>query len=112
MVVPQEMQEPVHQQAVDLARRGLARCPRLALCNRDANNDVPQESLTDACGPFRLHGKGQDVSGPVLASIPAIERSHGAVADEQDAENYSAADHELLVLDGCGRLVGPSSDDG
>src|SRR6478672_5713097 len=79
MVVAREMEQPVEEEALDLARGRFPAPARLARRVRDGDDDVAEEA-------GGLRGKGQDVGRGVLPPVAPVERSHPPVAAEEDGD--------------------------
>lgn len=86
MVKAQQVNEAVDKQALQLARERMSRLPRLFFCLGNGNDYVPQKMGLDGRERPFPQGERKHIRGPVLAAPCAVEREHGPVADEENAQ--------------------------
>src|SRR5687767_8619631 len=81
VIVAEQVQISVQQQAIDLARARLAAAPRLPRRVGNRDHDVPQESFRDGFG-----GKSEDIGRPVLPAPSPVEPGHEPIPAEEDRD--------------------------
>ena len=86
MVVAEKVEHAVDQQSPHLGRRSTTPAPGLAPGRVERYYNVSQNSLVARCARPLSHGKSQNVRGPVLAAIVAVELVNRLVVDEDDCE--------------------------
>jgi len=74
------------QQALDLTRERMPGLAGLPVRPGNRNNDVTQQIRLDGRESSLPQGKGEYVRGPVDAAVASVERAHGAVTREKDAQ--------------------------
>ena len=84
MVIADQMQDSVNQQAQDLFIQGMAERFCLAPGRGNRNHDVPEQGRHAGPGfPIR---KRQDVRGSILVPIRPVQPSHPRLADQPDTD--------------------------
>src|SRR5580704_4845634 len=87
IVVPaEEVQDSVRQQHRQLGEHVAPMCARLAPSRRHAENDVAQEVAGEVSQGALALREGQNVGGPVLAPVGAIQLLNRRVSGQNDRE--------------------------
>ena len=86
MVVPQQVEQAVDEQELDLARERVISFARLFFGNRNGYDDVAEELRLQVCEGSLTQGEGEHVRGPVHTAVLPVQRTHGAVSGEEDAQ--------------------------
>ncbi len=86
VIIPDQMEQAVNEQSLNLAAERVAKLPRLSRRNGDGNDDIPQQVRLNLPELSLSERKGEHVGGPVDSAITAVEGAHGAVTGEQDAQ--------------------------
>jgi len=86
VVVADQVQEAMDQQAFQLLLKRKARVNSLLHGCRHRYDDVPEHVRLDLVKTSFAKRERKDVGGPVLAPILLVERAHGAIAHKKHAQ--------------------------
>ncbi len=86
MIITQEMEEPVDEERFDLPPERVSRSSGLARGRGNGYDDIAEQIRLNPGKLPLAQGKRQYVGGPVLPAVTPVQRSHGAIADEENAQ--------------------------
>lgn len=86
MVVTDQVQKAVDQQAFQFLLQRKARVNSLLPCHGHRYDDIPEHVRLDPSETPFAQREGKNIGGPVLAPILPVERPHGAITDKKHAQ--------------------------
>ena len=86
MIVTEKMKKPVYKEKLDFSAKGVPRSRCLACCCRHRNNDIAKDIRLDLRKRSFAQREREHVGGLVLAAVPPVQRTHGPVADKENAQ--------------------------
>ena len=86
MIVPQQVEHTVEQQASQLLVEAAMGQPSLSLGDLDPDHDVTQELAAMLGGLALDEGEGEHIRGSIDPPVTVIELSHFFVVDEGEGE--------------------------
>ncbi len=86
MIVAEQMDQAMNKQSFEFNGKRVTCLIRLARCNRNGDHNIAEHVRLNMEEATLTQRERQDVSGLVLVTPSAIERAHGPVADEQNAQ--------------------------
>ena len=76
----------MNEQSFEFNRKGMPCFIRLSRGGRNTDHDIAEQVGLNMEEPALAQRERKDVRGPVPVAPCAIERAHGPIADEQDAQ--------------------------
>ena len=89
MIVPEEVEEAVDEEAFQFLVEGNAVFFRLPFGFMEVDDDIAEHEFGSGAGGERKTvqlGEREDVGGPVHAAMLTVQRPHPAVIDKEDAQ--------------------------
>jgi len=86
MIIAEQMDQAMNEQSFEFNRKRMPRLFRLARCNRNGDHNIAEHVRLNMEETSLAQRERQDVRGSVLVTPGVVERAHGPVADEQDAQ--------------------------